>query len=221
MRRRGSDRTGSPSPSPDADGPQGFHEMTDGYPAELECRVAVSDHLVVALRPIRPADSERLVEFHGKLSPRSVYRRYFFMHPSLSDAEIERLTHVDYRDRLALIAEADGEMVAVGRYDRSPGSDQAEVAFVVADEYQHHGIGTLLLEHLAAAAWENGVTTFVAQTLSENRPMLDVFYASGFPVTSTSEYDTVRVQFPIEPDDAYRSAIAARRAERSSPRSTP
>ena len=190
--------------------------MTDGYPAELECRVAVGDGLVVGLRPIRPADGERLVEFHGKLSPRSVYRRYFFLHPNLSGAEVERLTHVDYVDRLALVAEAEGEMVAVGRYDRSPGSDEAEVAFVVADEYQHHGIGSLLLERLAAAAWENGVTTFVAQTLRENRAMLDVFYGSGFPVTSTSEYDTVRVRFPIEPDDAYRSAVAARHTERSS-----
>jgi GNAT superfamily N-acetyltransferase len=194
--------------------------MTDGYPAELECRVAVGDGLVVRLRPIRPADGGRLVEFHGKLSPRSVYRRYFFLHPNLSDAEVERLTHVDYVDRLALIAEAEGEIVAVGRYDRSPGSDEAEVAFVVADEYQHHGIGTLLLERLAAAAWENGVTTFVAQTLRENRAMLDVFHGSGFPVTSTSEYDTVRVRFPIEPDDAYRSEVAARHAEGSSARPT-
>jgi len=190
--------------------------MADGYPAELECRVAVGDGLVVGLRPIRPADSERLVEFHSKLSSRSVYRRYFFMHPNLSDGEVDRLTHVDYVDRLALIAEADGEMVGVRRYDRSPGSEEAEVAFVVADEFQHHGIGTLLLERLAAAAWRNGITTFVAQTLRENRTMLDVFFASGFPVTSTSEYDTVRVSFPIEPDDAYRSAVAERHAARPS-----
>lgn len=195
--------------------------MTAGYPAELECRVVLSDGVVVGLRPIRPADRLRLVEFHGKLSSRSVYRRYFFLHPNLSDVEVERLTHVDYVDRLALIAEAEGEMVAVGRYDRSPGSDEAEVAFVVADEYQHHGIGTLLLERLAAAAWGNGITTFVAQTMRENRAMLDVFFASGFPVTSTSEYDTVRVRFPIEPDDAYRSAVAARHAERSSAGPTP
>jgi GNAT superfamily N-acetyltransferase len=191
-------------------------ETAHGYPAELECRVEVGDGLVVELRPIRPADRERLVEFHGKLSSRSVYRRYFFLHPNLSDVEVERLTHVDYVDRLALIAEADGEMVGVGRYDRSPGSAEAEVAFVVADQLQHHGIGTLLLERLAAAAWANGVTTFVAQTLRENRAMLDVFYASGFPVTSSSEYDTVRVRFPIEPDDAYRAAVAARQAARPS-----
>ena len=195
--------------------------MTDGYPSELECRVVLSDGAVVGLRPIRPADRQRLVDFHGRLSSRSVYRRYFFLHPNLSDVEVERLTHVDYVDRLALIAEADGEMVAVGRYDRSPGSDEAEVAFVVADEYQNHGIGTLLLERLAAAAWGNGITTFVAQTLRENRTMLDVFFASGFPVTSTSEYDTVRVRFPIEPDDAYRSAVAARHAERSGAGPTP
>jgi GNAT superfamily N-acetyltransferase len=203
------DHRPAPGPPP---GRRVSSETAPGYPAELEGRVVVGDGLVVGLRPIRPADRERLVEFHGKLSSRSVYRRYFFLHPNLSDVEVERLTHVDYVDRLALIAEADGEMVGVGRYERSPGSAEAEVAFVVADELQHHGIGTLLLERLAAAARRNGVATFVAQTLRENRAMLDVFYASGFPVTSTSEYDTVRVRFPIEPDDAYRSAVAARHA---------
>jgi len=183
--------------------------------------VAVRDGLVVGLRPIRPEDGERLVEFHARLSPRSVYRRYFFLHPILSAAEVEHLTHVDSVDRLALIAEVDGELAAVGRYDRSPGSDQAEVAFVVADHYQHHGIGTLLLDRLAAAARANGVVTFVAQTLRENRAMLDVFYASGFPVTSSSEYDTVRIRFPIEPDDTYRSAVAARLGEGSRAGPTP
>ena len=212
------DHRSVPAPAP---GRGVSSETAPAYPAELECRVVVGDGLEVGLRPIRPADRQRLVEFHGKLSSRSVYRRYFFLHPNLSAVEVERLTHDDYVDRLALIADADGEMVGVGRYERSPGSTEAEVAFVVADQLQHHGIGTLLLERLAAAAWRNGVATFVAQTLRDNRAMLDVFFASGFPVTSSSEHDTVRVTFPIRPDDAYRSAVAARHPERSSAGPTP
>ena len=128
------------------------------------------------------------------------------MHLKLSVAETERFTDVDYVDRLALVAEHAGRLVAVGRYERLPGTADAEVAFVVADEFQHQGIGTILLECLAEAALKEGVTAFVAHTLSENHDMLDVFMNSGFHVTSTREYGTVNVRFPIEPDDAYRSA---------------
>lgn len=105
-------------------------------------------------RPIRPEDATRLVDFHRHLSAHSVYRRDFFMHPTLSAAEIERFTHVDCIDRLALIVEDGDEFGAVGRYDRGAGPTEAEVAFLVADEYEHQGIGTLILEHLADAGLE-------------------------------------------------------------------
>ncbi len=175
----------------------------DRYPIELESEAVVAHGLSVRLRPIRADDDGRLAEFHAGLSERSVYRRYFFLHPRLAPVEVERLTHVDYRDRLALIVEVDGVMVAVGRYDRLAGTDRAEVAFVVADEFQRHGIARLLLERLAVAAWGHGITVFVAQTLRENRAMLEVFLRSGFPLTTTSEYGTTSVEFPIDPDGRH------------------
>jgi GNAT superfamily N-acetyltransferase len=180
------------------------------YPSELARDVETMRGSTLHLRPIRPDDGGRLTEFHQRLSPQSVYRRFFFMHLKLSVAETERFTHVDYVDRLALVAEQGGRLVAVGRYERLPGTADAEVAFVVADDFQHQGIGTMLLEHLADAALNNGITAFVAQTLSENHDMLDVFMNSGFHVTSSREYGTVNVRFPIEPDDAYRSACSER-----------
>jgi GNAT superfamily N-acetyltransferase len=176
--------------------------------------IRTAEGVVLHLRPIRPDDATALVEFHRGLSARSVYRRFFSPHPTLSDKEVARFTHVDYADRLALIA-LDGErLVAVARYERQPRSDEAEVAFVVADEQQHHGIGTLLLEHLAAAAWRRGVTRFVAETLTENREMLHVFPQVGFPVTTVSESGVTTVRFPIEPDETY---LAARSAQHSGP----
>ena len=181
------------------------------YPVELVRDVETRDGKIVHLRPIQPEDGERLREFHERLSIRSVYRRFFFVHPKLSATETEHFTHVDYVNRLALVVEHDGQLVAVGRYDRTPGTTDAEVAFVVADEFQHHGLGTILLEDLAEAAWKNGISAFVAQTLAENRDMLDVFVKSGFQVTSSRDYGTVSVRFSIEPDDAYRSACVARR----------
>ncbi len=169
-----------------------------GYPAELSCDVETREGAVLHLRPIRPDDASRLAKFHAGLSPLSVYRRFFFMHPRLSKAELERFTNVDYRDRLAFVVTTGDQLIAVGRYDRSPGTAEAEVAFVVADAYQHHGIGPLLLEHLARAAVKNGIVTFVAQTLADNHDMLDVFMDSGFPVATHTEYGTVSVRFSIQ-----------------------
>jgi GNAT superfamily N-acetyltransferase len=99
------------------------------------------------------------------------------------------------------VATVDDRVIAVGRYDRPPGETEAEVAFVVADEYQHHGIGSLLLDLLARAAWQRGVEVFRADTLAENSTMLDVFRHAGFPVTSKIEYGTVMLRFPIAPTD--------------------
>jgi GNAT superfamily N-acetyltransferase len=183
------------------------------YPADLACDMALRTGTTVHVRPIRPEDAPRLVEFHGGLSPQSVYRRFLFVHPTLSPTEVERFTSVDYVDRLAIIAEHGDRLVAVGRYERSADPSEAEVAFVVADSYQQIGIGTLLLELLAGAARRNGITTFVALTLSENRAMLNVFGDSGFHVSTRTEDGTVSVRFPIEPDDTYRAARAARSTE--------
>ncbi len=194
---------------PDREEPGGAEEIIR-YPSELVDDVETTTGVAVHLRPIRPDDSSSLSEFHEHLSPQSVYRRFFFAHPRLSPAETEKFTHVDYVDRLALVAEHGDRLVAVGRYERIPGTADAEVAFIVADDYQHQGIGTILLERLADAAWKKGITAFVAEALSENREMLEVFMRSGFHVTSSTSYGTVSVRFPIQPDDAYRLAYAGR-----------
>jgi len=115
-----------------------------GYPRDLARDVTDGD-VRYHLRPIRPDDAARLSEFHRRLSPHSVYLRFFTFHPTLSAAEVQRFTCVDYVNRLALVAEVDDRLIAIGRFDREPGASEAEVAFVVSDEYQHHGIGTLLL----------------------------------------------------------------------------
>ena len=174
-------------------------------PAGFECGVVMRGGSVLTLRAIRTDDAPGLVDFHEHLSPRSIYRRFFFVHPKLSAAEVERFTKVDYLDRFALVAEDGGHLRAVGRYDRMAGTTEAEIAFVVSDEYQHHGIGTVLLERLADVAWGSGITTFVADTLTENREMLDVFMHSGFKVSTSFEDGTTTVRFPIDPDGAGRA----------------
>jgi GNAT superfamily N-acetyltransferase len=182
----------------------------DSYPEECECAALLVDGTATWIRPIRPSDADALSSFHEHLSGETIYRRFFGSHPHLRDEEITRFTEVDYRDRLALVAEVEGGLVSVARYDRLPGTDRAEVAFVVADAFQGHGLGTLLLEHLAVAARRRGVGTFEAQTLGTNYPMQGVFGQTGFDCTQRWGDGVVEVSFPIAPTQRYLEAVINR-----------
>ena len=103
-----------------------------GYPAHWEADVVLRDGVPAHLRPIGPPDAEALQEFHTGQSERSVYLRFFAPMARLSEADLVRFTHVDHRDRVALVVVVprDGreQIIAVGRFDRvSPTT--AEVAF--------------------------------------------------------------------------------------------
>jgi len=159
--------------------------------------VALGDGIEAIVRPIVPPDADALVRFHGRLSLTSVSRRYFYPHLELGTEEVAHLTEVDGVDRVALVVERDGELIAVGRYDRLEDRTEAEVAFVVADPYQHLGIATMLLQRLAELARSTGVTHLVAEVLAENHAMLSVFHAAGFPMASTCEWGTVELKMAI------------------------
>jgi RimJ/RimL family protein N-acetyltransferase len=159
--------------------------------------VTLGEGLEAVVRPITADDAEALVRFHRGLSLSSVSRRYFYPHVELRAEEVAHLTQVDGRDRAALVVERAGELLAVGRYDRLSDPTQAEVAFVVADHFQHRGIATMLLTRLAAMARDSGVTHLVAEVLAENRAMLSVFHAAGFPTESTCEWGTIELRMAL------------------------
>src|SRR6056297_3991700 len=142
-----------------------------GYPTQWEADVVLADGATVRLRPIRPDDGERLVAFHGRQSAESIYYRFFSARPRLSDKEVTRFTNVDYVDRMAFVAILGDELIGVSRYDRSPGQPEAEVAFFIDDRHHGRGLATLMLEYLAAAAREQDIVAFTAQTLPQNRKM--------------------------------------------------
>ncbi len=112
---------------------------------------------------------------------------------------MQRFTHVDGVDRFALVAERASEIVAVARYDRAPGSDEAEVAFVVDDAHQGRGLGPILLQHLAQAARCQDIRWFAADTLSENFRMINVFRDARFPRTFTRDSEVMHVVMDISP----------------------
>lgn len=171
-----------------------------GYPVSWEADVVLSDGGLARLRPIKPADAELLVDFYARVSDESKYLRFFAPYPRLSDRDVDRFTTVDYVDRVAFILTVGEEMIAVGRYERLE-DDRAEVAFLVEDAQQGRGIGQLLLEHLAEAARERGITGFVADVLPENERMAQVFVDAGYKVTRVYEDGVLSVEFPILPSD--------------------
>lgn len=162
---------------------------------------ALPEGPTVTVRPIGPDDADALVRFHARLSDETTYRRYFTIHRTLRPAELERFTHVDHRDREALVAlDDEDQIVGVGRYDRAPGSTSAEGAFVVCDDWQGLGLGPVLVRHTIDHARANGVITFTAETLTINRPMLTVFRRTGYPMDVRTEGCTLHITLDVSQD---------------------
>jgi acyl-CoA synthetase (NDP forming)/GNAT superfamily N-acetyltransferase len=191
------------------------HLLPAEYPARWDADVVLADGSTARVRPIRPDDGQRVRDFHARQSPESIYFRYFTPHPTLSDREVEQLTHIDYVDRMAFVALRDDVMVGVARYDRWPTRSEAEVAFFVDDAHRGLGLATLLLEYLAAAAGEAGISAFTATVLPSNRRMVSVFHQAGYETTSSFEEGVIEVRLDLRPTPEALVAIddRARRAE--------
>jgi RimJ/RimL family protein N-acetyltransferase len=181
-------------------------------PSMLQKDVVLTDGRLVHIRPIRPDDSTTLMEFHSRLSEGTVVYRFLAPHPRLSEREAHSFANVDGIDRVALVAEVCGHMIAVARYERSPGSDRAEVAFVVEDAFQGKGLGSILLQALVVVARRSGIRTFVADTFAENHRMLDVFRDSGLTVDYEHDFDLVRVVMDLCPAPASNGATGERQS---------
>ncbi|MEY2397322.1 MAG: hypothetical protein QOJ00_496 [Actinomycetota bacterium] len=151
------------------------------------------------VRPIEPGDAPGLMRSHDALSADTRRRRFFSAHPHLSADEAQHFTNVDHVDREAFVVLVDDQIIAVGRYDRVE-PDAAEVAFVVGDAWQSHGIATMLLNRLGERALEVGITRFIADTYGDNQAMLAVFrhWAPERKVTLDAGFLHVEMVIPHE-----------------------
>jgi acyl-CoA synthetase (NDP forming)/RimJ/RimL family protein N-acetyltransferase len=178
-------------------------------PAHWSADVVVADGGTVHLRPIRPDDAAALQAMHARLSEQTRYFRFFGPYPTIPSRDLERFTVVDHDRRVAIVAELGRRIIGVARYE---GLDEttAEVAFVIEDAHQGRGLGPLMLEHLAAAARERGITRFGADVLPTNRRMLRVFLDAGYAAARQFDSGTVHVTFDIEPTTASLAAARVR-----------
>jgi len=175
--------------------------------------VILRDGTTLRLRPPRAADSELLLAFFAELSERSRYLRFHGL-PELGRGLVEPWVEPNWSDIGALIGtlgDPGGErVVALASYARLREPHTAEVAFAVADDLQGRGVGTRLLEQLAALAGTAGIERFVAVVMPENRPMLSVFEDAGFKVARALEEGEIEVRFPIAATETYQEAVDER-----------
>jgi acyl-CoA synthetase (NDP forming)/GNAT superfamily N-acetyltransferase len=196
---------------------------------EWEADVVLRDGTTTHVRPIRPQDADALQRFHVGQSERSTYLRFFAPMERLSERDLERFTRVDHVDRVALVAvrPRDGadalpaepatavaddvgeDIIGVARFDRT-GAAEAEVAFNIADSAQGRGLGSVLLEHVAAAARERGVRRFTAEVLPQNGKMLAVFREAGYDVRQQMDDGFVQVSVDLDPTERSRAVMADR-----------
>jgi acetyltransferase len=153
----------------------------------------------IVFRPIRPEDEPLLIKLHQALSDRSVYLRYFQPLKLSQRTAHERLTRIcfiDYDREMALVAEhkkEDGtpEIIAIGRLSRVRGRDEAEMAVLVDDRFQHQGLGTELYRRLIQVARDEQLTSVISTILSENREMQAICRKLGFQLEADLEDGTV------------------------------
>jgi len=171
--------------------------------------VILRDGSTLRLRPAQPEDGDSVVEFFHRLTPESRYLR--FQGAAKVDLHtVQPFVGAAFPEGLSLVAEREGEIVALATFARLRDPHRAEVAFAVSDELQGRGAGTRLLERLAAHAGAAGIEEFVAFVLPQNVAMLKVFEDAGFASHRRLEDGVIEVRFPIVPTAEYR----ARRDER-------
>ena len=163
------------------------------------------------MRLLPPAERDRaaIVEFFDRLSVESLYLRFQGIVPR-NERFVERYLDADGYERAALVGVRNGQVVALGTFDRLRDRAAAEVAFAVDDQLQGHGIGTRLLEQLVDLAATAGIKRFVAEVNLENHRMLEVFALAGFVVSGRVELGTVELSFPIDSTATYRERVDER-----------
>jgi GNAT superfamily N-acetyltransferase len=155
--------------------------------------VVLRDGTRVHIRPIRPEDDHALVDFFDHLSPQSVYQRFFTQLLELSEGMAFQLSHVNYTNRMALVAETTTdppEIMGIGRYapvdDTPPEERIVELGLTVLDRWQGRGLGRVLMRETLRVAVRNGFVRYRADILADNRKILHLLATEARVVEAKS-----------------------------------
>lgn len=152
----------------------------------------------VRIRPYGVGDRERLRRLSGRLSKASLYTRFFSGTPRLPEYFVRAMDHLDHWDREAMVALLGGEIIGIAEYIRDPRRPaRAEIAVLVADLWQHHGLGSVLIADLAALAERRGIREFDADVVLENRPALRAVRRSWPAARAATADGAARFRLPL------------------------
>jgi len=166
------------------------------YPVQYVSSWTMKDGTPVILRPIRPEDEPLVVKFHGTLSERSVFLRYFQwskLSQRVAHDRLRRICFIDYDREIAMVADytspetGEHEILAVGRLSKLHGKSTAEIALLVRDQYQHRGLGIELFRRLIQVARDEHLESVQAYLLRENIEMRGLVEKVGFRVGPADE----------------------------------
>ncbi|MGA7833613.1 MAG: GNAT family N-acetyltransferase [Acidimicrobiales bacterium] len=175
-----------------------------GYPAAWAFDGLLTNGEAVFVRPVRPNDTPLLIGLSTLVKRDATSSRGGFAAGDLAE--------VEYASRMAFVAMANDEIIALATYARIEVSDRANISFIVVDSFQRHGVATLLFESLAAYARSQGIEHFRADVDAKNHDMLGVFDALGLAITKTSDGRSVAINIDLRLTADYRVARDEREA---------
>ncbi|MDO5726702.1 MAG: GNAT family N-acetyltransferase [Bowdeniella nasicola] len=185
----------------------------DGVERQWEADVVLRDGATMHLRPMRPTDANAVHRLHAGQSDSSIYYRFFAPRARLSERDVASFTDVDQHDDVSLgifsSALEGGELVAIGGFNTT-GPGIAEVAFYVADSQHGRGLGSVLLDHLAGAARDVGISHFSAYVLPANRKMINVFKDAGYRLTTELDDGVIEITIDLRSTDQSWRVMVAR-----------
>ncbi|MCJ7693005.1 MAG: GNAT family N-acetyltransferase, partial [Sedimentisphaerales bacterium] len=180
------------------------------YPEELERYDTLREGTEIFFRPVKPTDEAELSEMLYSLSEQSVKTRYMAHTMAFPHKDVQQLTNIDYRQDISIVGTVPGvsgeHVVALAQYFLDPKTRAAEVAFIVQDEWQQKGMGTLLLDYLIQIAKSRGVKRFYAKVMPINKPMLTIFYNSGYKVNTEFDGDVYSIMYDLTEKEGSRFA---------------
>ena len=168
--------------------------------ADYSAAEHLRDGRPVKIRALRPDDRADMLAAIGRTGMQSLRQRFFVPKKGFSEQEIAFFLDIDFESHVALVAQIDENgrpaIAGGGRFIVvRPG--QAEIAFVVVDDYQGQGIGTILMRHLAILARDAGLKELIAEVLPENSAMLKLFRKFGFRTASKSPSQVIHLALQL------------------------
>ena len=158
------------------------------YPEDLILHMKTSDGADLVVRPIRPTDEEMMSDMFYDLSDQTIINRFFSMLKSMPHRRLQEFCCIDYEEDMSLVVISGKsprqKMVGVGSYHLNPATNRAEIAFLVADDWQGRGIGTYLMQYLVKVAKSKNIKGFTAEVMRDNVAMIALMHKAGVPPKS-------------------------------------